>query len=216
MANKTLKNSFTFNSVKLFKKYQKPAFSLLLAFGFLVTANIGLSLQTSAAAGDILFINEGGATPGITQSPQPDGITAGDKGLLIYNSNNSYKLTVTDARIANGSICDFRIKEVSVVGNETTPPVKVARGYEALTKTILTSSAVTADNLGYNTTTKTYQVKKSAAGANITIAGGSNRAYQDYDLEIRCTSGSDVYGRDQKINFLFGAYSVVDISGVTA
>lgn len=205
MAKQSTNNSFASNSINLFKKYQKSAFGLLLGFGVLITASANISAVALSPAIDstILFIDEAQ----LIQSPQPDGTTVGDKGLSIYGDKD-YSLTVKDPRLATGgktAICNFRIREVSATDADAN------KGYEKLSSTILSSTTTGAN---YDSLSKSYRVPYDATnGANIKIVK-SQQKFTDYNLEIRCVINDSTYGRDQKINFLFGAYSVVDISGV--
>jgi hypothetical protein len=142
----------------------------------------------------------------LTESPNPS-----TDGLSIFKDKD-YSLTIKDARLVENSktsVCYFKIKEVTSQDNDAT------RGYDKLTSTVLTSTSTTTPTPVYDATTKSYKVTYDATnGVNIKLAK-ANQSYTDYNLQVRCTrSDNQLFGRDQKINFLFGAYSVVDISGV--
>lgn len=185
--NKKILNNLT--------KYKKLVFSGALSV--LAVASFGFSPMASAQT--ILFIDESS----ISQEPQPDGTVVGKKGLAIYSAGD-FKLTVKDTRLAANSTCDFRIKAVEAADAD------VAKGYDALTQSYLSSETTGAT---YNATDKVWRVPfaNATAGANIKLAA-NKQALIDYNLEIRCTSGGKIYGRDQKINFKFGAYSITAIS----
>jgi|694.fasta_scaffold08733_13 hypothetical protein len=185
--NKKILNSLT--------KYKKLAFSSALSA--IAIASFGFSPVVSAQT--ILFIDESQ----IAQEPQPDGTVAGKKGLAIYSAGD-FKLTVKDTRLVSGSTCDFRIKAVEAADADAT------KGYDALTQSYLSSDTASAS---YNATAKAWRVPfaNATAGANIKLAA-NKQGFIDYNLEVRCTSAGKIYGRDQKINFKFGAYSITAIS----
>jgi hypothetical protein len=142
----------------------------------------------------------------LTESPNPQ-----TDGLKIFGGSD-YSLTIKDTRLVENnknSVCYFKIKEVTSSDNDTT------RGYEKLTSTVLSSNNTNSPLPAYDTTTKSYKITYDPTnGVNIKLAK-DKQSYTDYNLQIRCTrSDNQLFGRDQKINFLFGAYSVVDISGV--
>jgi hypothetical protein len=161
----------------------------------------------TAGTTDTLLIPKTATT--ITESPNPEAA-----GLSIYGKSD-YSLTVKDARLNKvgtvDTFCYFKIKEATAIDGNSD------KGYEKLTSTVNGGLGVltsTTSGAAYDTTTKSYKVTyDNTNGANIKLASGK-QLYTDYNLQIRCTrSDSQTFARDQKINFLFGAYSVVDISG---
>jgi hypothetical protein len=161
----------------------------------------------TAGTTDTLLIPKTATT--ITESPNPEAA-----GLSIYGKSD-YSLTVKDARLNKvgtvDTFCYFKIKEATAIDGNSD------KGYEKLTSTVNGGLGVltsTTSGAAYDTTTKSYKVTyDNTNGANIKLASGK-QLYTDYNLQIRCTrSDSQAFARDQKINFLFGAYSVVDISG---
>jgi hypothetical protein len=183
---------------------------------YTATALASVPGSTSMSAGtvvitdsivDTLLIPKTATT--ITESPNPEAA-----GLSIYGKSD-YSLTVKDARLNKvgtvDTFCYFKIKEATAIDGNSD------KGYEKLTSTVNGGLGVltsTTSGAAYDTTTKSYKVTyDNTNGANIKLASGK-QLYTDYNLQIRCTrSDSQAFARDQKINFLFGAYSVVDISG---
>jgi hypothetical protein len=139
----------------------------------------------------------------LTESPNPQ-----TDGLKIFGGSD-YSLTIKDTRLVENnknSVCYFKIKEVTSSDNDTT------RGYEKLTSTVLSSNNTNSPLPAYDTTTKSYKITYDPTnGVNIKLAK-DKQSYTDYNLQIRCTrSDNQLFGRDQKINFLFGAYSLVTV-----
>jgi hypothetical protein len=160
----------------------------------------------TAGLSEIIFIPQSA----LTETPNPT------TGLKVFGTTD-YTLVLKDDRLVEGgktATCDFRMKEVTAVDGAT-DTVNVALGYNNVTAT--TQSIVALNNGGSLTTDaqKYFRVNYNSTTTNTGVSIKFPLAKQirtDYNIQIRCKrSDNQEFARDQKVNFKFGAYSLVTV-----
>ena len=178
-----------------------------------ITRNILLKLNNSsyknkgninitAGITDIIFI----PSSNIIENPNQE------QGLKVFGDGD-YTLTVRDPRLTQDNktaVCDFRMKEATAVDNAT-DETNLALGYN----TITTNSLKPFNNQGsltqQNNNTYFRVNYNQNNGASFTFPA-NQQLRTDYNIQIRCTrSDNQQFARDQKVNFNFGAFSIVVI-----
>ncbi|MFM5962404.1 MAG: hypothetical protein ACKOQ2_35515, partial [Dolichospermum sp.] len=162
----------------------------------------------TAGTSEVIFIPQSA----LTETPNPT------TGLKVFGTTD-YTLVLKDDRLVEGgktATCDFRMKEVTAVDGAT-DETNVALGYNNVTAT---TASIVAHNNGGSLTTDTQKYFRVNYNTNNTNTGVSikfplvKQIRIDYNIQIRCKrSDNQEFARDQKVNFKFGAYSLVIISG---